>query len=167
MPSLCLMTSEVTSLRKPSYYQSLSPHVSTLPLRCQSNLCFLQSKQSSYYIIVTWYQSSQDWASLEEGLADLRVHHMCMLSCSGMSDSAMPWTVAARLLCPWNSPGKNAGVSSHFLLHGIFPTQGSKLDLPYCRHILYLLSHHLRTQGLILCSSILIVNWRFGWGPWP
>ena len=41
MPSLCLMTSEVTSLGKPSYYQSLSPHVSTLPLGCQSNLCFL------------------------------------------------------------------------------------------------------------------------------
>ena len=31
----------------------------------------------------------------------------------------------ARLLCPWNSLGKNTGVSSHFLLQGIFPTQGS------------------------------------------
>ena len=25
---------------------------------------------------------------------------------------------------PWNSPGENTGVSSHFLLQGIFPTQG-------------------------------------------
>ena len=140
MPSLCLMTSGVTSLRKPSYYQSLSPHVSTLPLGCQSNLCFLQSKKSSYYIIVTWYQSSQDWESLEEGLADLRVHHMCMLSCSGMSDSAMPWTVAARLLCPWNSPGKNSGVGSHALLQGIFPNQGSNPGLLHWRWILYCLS---------------------------
>ena len=31
----------------------------------------------------------------------------------------------ARLLCPWNSPGKNIGVGCHFLLQGIFPTQGS------------------------------------------
>ena len=29
----------------------------------------------------------------------------------------------ARLLCPWNSLGENAGVGCHFLLQGIFPTQ--------------------------------------------
>ena len=133
MPSLCLMTSGVTSLRKPSYYQLLSPHASTLPLGCQSNLCFLQLKQSSYYIIVTWYQSSQDCEPLEEGLADLRVHHMCMLSCSGMSDSVMPWTVAARLLCPWNSPGKNTGVGCHSLLQESFPIQGLNPGLPHCK----------------------------------
>ena len=28
-----------------------------------------------------------------------------------------------RLLCPWNFPGKNAGVGCHLLLQGIFPTQ--------------------------------------------
>ena len=27
-----------------------------------------------------------------------------------------PWTVAARLLCPWDFPGKNPGVGCHFLL---------------------------------------------------
>ena len=30
----------------------------------------------------------------------------------------------ARLLCPWEFPGKNTGVGCHFLLQGIFPTQG-------------------------------------------
>ena len=34
-----------------------------------------------------------------------------------------------RLLCPWNFPGKNIGVSSHFLLQGIFPIQGSNFIL--------------------------------------
>ena len=29
----------------------------------------------------------------------------------------------ARLLCPWDFPGKNTGVGSHFLLQGIFLTQ--------------------------------------------
>ena len=33
----------------------------------------------------------------------------------------------ARLLCPWNSPGKNTAVGSHSLLQGIFPTQGLNL----------------------------------------
>ena len=31
----------------------------------------------------------------------------------------------ARLLCPWDSPGKNTGEGFHFLLQGTFPTQGS------------------------------------------
>ena len=30
----------------------------------------------------------------------------------------------ARRLCPWDFPGKNTGVGCHFLLWGIFPTQG-------------------------------------------
>ena len=29
----------------------------------------------------------------------------------------------------------------HFLLQGIFPTQGSKLGFPHCRQMLYCLSH--------------------------
>ena len=35
----------------------------------------------------------------------------------------------ARLLCPWESPGKNTGGRSHALLQGIFPTQRSNLRL--------------------------------------
>ena len=31
--------------------------------------------------------------------------------------------LSAMLLCPWDFPGKNAGVRCHFLLQGIFPTQ--------------------------------------------
>ena len=46
----------------------------------------------------------------------------------------------ARLLCPWDSPGKNTGVDCHFLLQGIFSTQGLNLGLPHCRQILYQLS---------------------------
>ena len=48
------------------------------------------------------------------------------LNCSVVSDSLQPRGLqAARLLCPWNFPGKNTGVGCHFLLQGIFPTQGS------------------------------------------
>ena len=36
----------------------------------------------------------------------------------------------ARLFCPQDFPGKNTGVGCHFLLQGIFPTQGSSLRLP-------------------------------------
>ena len=40
-----------------------------------------------------------------------------------------------------DSPGKNTGVDCHFLLWGIFPTQGSNPGFPHCRGILYCLSH--------------------------
>ena len=40
-----------------------------------------------------------------------------------------------------DSLGKNTGVGCHALFHGICPTQGWKPDLPYCRWILYCLSH--------------------------
>ena len=43
----------------------------------------------------------------------------------------------ARLLCPWDFPGKNAGVGCHFLLRAIFPTQGLNPGLLHCRQILY------------------------------
>ena len=40
----------------------------------------------------------------------------------------------ARLLCPWDSPGKNTGVGCHSLLQRIFPTQESNLHLLYLLH---------------------------------
>ena len=53
-----------------------------------------------------------------------------------------PWTVACtKLLCPRDFPGKSTGVGCHFLLQGIFPTQGSNPGLPHCRQTLYRLSH--------------------------
>ena len=54
-------------------------------------------------------------------------------SCSILCDS--------RLLCPWDSPGKDTGVGCHALLQGIFPTQGSNPGLLHCRQILFQLSY--------------------------
>ena len=65
----------------------------------------------------------------------------CAQSLSRVRLFGTPWTTAARLLCPWDSPGKNTGVGSHALLQGIFPTQGLNPGLPHSRHILYRLSH--------------------------
>ena len=63
-----------------------------------------------------------------------------------MSDFATLWIVGSIFLCPWNSPAKNIGVGSHFLLQGIFPTQGSNPGLLHCREILYHLSYQESTN---------------------
>ena len=39
-----------------------------------------------------------------------------------------------RLLCPWDSPGKNTGVCCHTLRQGIFLTQGSNPHLSYLQY---------------------------------
>ena len=54
---------------------------------------------------------------------------------------ATPWTVAHQAPLSVESPDKNTGVGSHFLLQGIFPTKGSNPGLLHCKQILYCLSH--------------------------
>ena len=82
---------------------------------------------------------------------------VCMLShFSGVQLFATPWTVAhARLLCPWDSPGKNSGEGCQALLQGIFLTQGSNphlLQLLRCRQILYHWAHG-EARGISVCEE--------------
>ena len=61
---------------------------------------------------------------------------------SVVSDSLQPHGLySASLLCPWNSPGKATGVGCHFLLQGIFLTQGLSPTFMHWRWILDHLSH--------------------------
>ena len=63
-----------------------------------------------------------------------------------MSDSfETPRTVAARFLYSWDFPGENTGVGCHFLLQGIFLTQGSN------SHLL-----HWQVESLALSQEALL-----------
>ena len=69
-----------------------------------------------------------------------------------MSNSLRPHGLGpTRLLCPWDFPGNSTEVDCHFLLQGIFPTQGSNPGLPHCRQMLYRLSH----QGSPITKEIV------------
>ena len=54
-------------------------------------------------------------------------------SCLTLATSCSP----LRLLCPWDLPGKNTGVSYHFLLQGIFLIQELNPGFLHCKWILY------------------------------
>ena len=70
---------------------------------------------------------------------------------SVMSNSLRPHVLKpVRLLCSWNSPGKNTGVGIHSLLQGDLPNSGIKLGLLHRRQILYHLSH----QGSPVATSV-------------
>ena len=66
---------------------------------------------------------------------------------------ATPWTIAYQVPQSTEFSGKSAGVGTllHFLLQGIFLTQGSNPGLLYCRQTLYHLSHqgsHLKEKEM-------------------
>ena len=49
---------------------------------------------------------------------------VCVCVCSAMSNSLEPHGLQpARLLCPWDSPGKMTGLGCHAFLQGVFLTQ--------------------------------------------
>ena len=60
---------------------------------------------------------------------------------SQLSSCASFYFFQLTLFYPWGSPGKNTGVGCHFLLQGIFLTQGQNPGLLQCRWILYHLSY--------------------------
>ena len=85
--------------------------------------------------ILGWPESSHN--ILWENLNELFGWKKKVKSRSVVSNSLQPHG----LYRPWNSPGQNTGVGSLSLNQGIFPTQRSNPGLPYCKQILYLLSH--------------------------
>ena len=74
---------------------------------------------------------------------DMALNYL-LFSCSVMSNSLQ----STRLLCPWDFPDKDTGASYHFLLQGIFPTQGSNLGLLHWQANSLPLSHLKRSEGL-------------------
>ena len=65
---------------------------------------------------------------------------------SVVSDSLWPHGLQpTRLLHPWNFLGRSPGVGCHFLLQGVFLTQGLNLGFPHCRQRVY----HLCHQGIL------------------
>ena len=76
------------------------------------------------------------------------------LSCDQLF--ATPWTLPTRLLCPWKFPGKNTGVGCHFLLQGIFSSQGSNPHLLHCQVGSLPLSH----QGSLHSAAWLHTKWH-------
>ena len=59
----------------------------------------------------------------KQRLTQIRCMYACKVA-SVMSNSVWPYGLQpTRLLCPWDSPGKNPGVGCYTLLQGIFLTQ--------------------------------------------
>ena len=100
------------------------------------------------------FELKQNWLIIHNIQSTMVCEYVWVCECfshSVMSNSLQPHGLQlARFLCPWDFPGKNTGVGFHFLLQGIFPTQGSNPGLLHCRQILYCLSHQGSPKVLLL-----------------
>ena len=80
------------------------------------HMCAINQYFGLQSLIHWWIMKSINWVMLL-----LPLSHLIM------SDSLQPYGLCHepdRLLCPWDSPGENAGMGCHALLQGIFLTQG-------------------------------------------
>ena len=83
-----------------------------------------------------WPSITSGWVEgFFRGCLDCLITIGCVLSPSVMSNSSRPHELYLTwLLCPCNFPGKNTGMECHFLLQGIFLTQGLNLCLSGLLH---------------------------------
>ena len=89
------------------------------------------------------------------------------VSHSVVSDSLPPHGLGpTRLLCSWDFPGKNTGLGCHFLLQGVFLTQGLNPGLPHCSQILYHLSHTLGLKCFYHHLKICTPKTKGPWVTW-
>ena len=86
----------------------------------------------------------------------VHLQYCCLQSCKTLFSPPVnqwvvqPWptlcnpmdcSLSISFLHPWNFPDKSTGAGCHFLLQGIFLTQGLNPGLPYYRQTLYRLSY--------------------------
>ena len=90
-----------------------------------------------------------NWMVIDRHLGSL----CCALSLCRFQFLETPRTLPARLLCTWDSPGKNTAVGGRVLLQGIFPTLGSWT-------IIY------RHLGNWVILSMLLGSWAVTYRPW-
>ena len=148
--------------------------IQTLPMSPSSpsafNLSFcirVFSSESAVHIRWPKYWSFSIRSSKEySGLIFLKIDWSDLLAFHGTLKSLYTWSITFKnfeslyytsvthsVICTCSLPdssihaiflSKNAGVGCHFLLQGIFPTQGSNSCLPRCRQTL----HYLSYQGI-------------------
>ena len=120
-------------------------------------------------MIFWWCRHNDVWLLNMSG--DTFLTYICVCSvtplCPTLCDP-MDWLQPARLLCPWDFPGKNTGVGCHFLLQGISvnvlagqkPKQDSPflLPSPICCH-LYIDPFNFLSFFCVWCESFLSLYW--------
>ena len=97
----------------------------------EENQCFLYCFNVLFWFFKKCLSFWLCWVFVAAGVGFSQVAVSRCVRCSVVSNSLQLHGLwSARLLCPWNSPGKNIGVGSHYLLQGTFQIQAFELRSP-------------------------------------
>ena len=108
-------------------------NISELFVLCYINICWFLTLNRSL---------KQSWSCITMLSVIWKTLVPCIICCCSV-DKSCPTLLRphglqpVKLLCLRDFPGKNTGMGCHFLLQGIFLTQGSNPCLLPCRWILY------------------------------
>ena len=113
------------------------------------NICCLCGGKALVNINMVEMRGSLKQILISVKPSPLLPHLLSLLLLSVMSNSLWaPGLQPARLLCPWDFPGKNTGVGCYSLLQGIFLTQGSN---PCPLHLLLQQADSLPLSHIACC----------------
>ena len=79
---------------------------------------FSINPSNEYSGLISFRMDWLDLLAVQGTLKSLLQYHSSKASVLSVQLFETPWTVATRLLCAWDSPGKSIGIGSHFLLQG-------------------------------------------------
>ena len=85
--------------------------------------------QDSFWLLLPHWPFCDYDMKLKQTVEGGLVSYLSLVCCYVVSNSLQHRGLYPRLLCRWNSPGKNTGVGCHFLFWGIFLTQWLNLHL--------------------------------------
>ena len=119
-----LILSGLKQMKRYMEQMSISPKAQLSPLLKQ--ICPNSPTETHIINKRLLWQATKTWDGL------LFQQRVCARSISKLCLTLWP----TRLFSPWDFPGKNTRVGCHFLLQGIFLTQGSNPALSHCRQIL-------------------------------
>ena len=124
-------------------YLSFSPLLFTAICKASSDSCFAFLRFVFLVMVLIPVFCTMSWTSVHSAMLVTKrqilrtpTYTVCACVLSHFSHVQLfstPWT-SPRLLCPWDSPGKNTGVGCHTLIQGIFLTQGGNPRLLYLLH---------------------------------
>ena len=92
------------------------------PINCARHLC---KKWLIVYCTESWHLKNNDMSFL---------NHLYMHMLGSIWLFVTPWTITCQAPLSMEFPGKNTGMGCHFLLWGIFLTQGSNSHLSHLLH---------------------------------
>ena len=133
----CILVMQINAESPPPRFAPFPAQVprSWLPICCSQapdSMSSLQCSASDFFLIKAFVDGLRNWyrsAAFDTKRFTIMSHETECPECTGLPNYLRPHGLSpSRLLCPWNSPGKNNVVGSHSLIQEILPQEQTSIS---------------------------------------